>query len=489
MAESRSVKTIALSLGQGMSMIISMVVTMVAVRLLSVEQYATFRQTFLVYQLAEPFLLLSLPMALYFFMGRDGDRKQQTVFESYLMLLGSGTLFGLFFLFGGNALIAQQFQNPHLQTTLLWVAPFALFMLPAAILSTVMVVQNRTIQLSLYNIVSRLLLAFLSIGGCYWFRNAESMIWAQLIWSVITLPLASYLIFSSLKGSLRLPELQHMYSIVKYAIPLGLSTILSSVMIWMDKFIVASLCPPEEFAVYANGALELPLIGVVTGSIATVIMADMARHCHEGQHRVALELFRKSSVFSALLLFPCLCFFLFFGEAYIQLIFSEKYAASVVPFTIYLFVLPFRIVYYGGAMIALGLSRMVFYRSMGDLLVNMVMAWGFVHLFGSKGAAIATLLTMYCWSLPFNLAVLRRGFHCQIRDLMPFRQLSKIMLIAGVSALLASSLLLIGWGPLMNLLFGGIFFSVCYIWLVFLLIPEGRGIASLFSRHPPVRPG
>jgi hypothetical protein len=69
--------------------------------------------------------------------------------------------------------------------------------------------------------------------------------------------------------------------------------------------------------------------------------------------------------------------------------FSAAYHDSTLPFLIYLTVLPARIVVWGAAMMALGMSREMLLRSMFDLAINAVFCLVFVELLGYVGAAMA----------------------------------------------------------------------------------------------------
>jgi len=176
--------------------------------------------------------------------------------------------------------------------------------------------------------------------------------------------------------------------------------------------------------------MEIPVIGIVTGSITTVVFAEMAELCHKGDKAAALKLFHKASIKSACILFPTMCFLLATAEPFIILLFSEQYHASITPFVIYLFVLPIRIVIYGAALMALGMTRVILFRSIFDLVINCVLCFVLVQTIGYIGAAIATILTLYIWTIPFNLIKISYGFDIPWQKVLPFKDLLRVLVFS-----------------------------------------------------------
>jgi O-antigen/teichoic acid export membrane protein len=218
-----------------------------------------------------------------------------------------------------------------------------------------------------------------------------------------------------------------MTEMVKYSVPLGFSGMLGLITLQLDKIIVSSMCTPEEFAIYANGAIEIPLIGIITGSIATVILADMTIMCQQKNHDKALMLFHRASLRSASVLLPAMCFLMITADQFIITVYSVKYIQSVPPFRLYLLILPVRIVVYGSAIMALGMTRFILIRSIFDLIINAILSVILVRVLGYIGAVIATILTLYLWSVPFNLRIISKGFNIRVISVIPLLDLAILL--------------------------------------------------------------
>jgi len=425
----RTTKVLALSFGSSLSMLASILFGVVASRWLTKHDYATLRQTFLAYEFVAPLLMLGLPNAVYYFLPRERDCKRGVIADNIALLVGGGLLFSLFIAFGGHQLLALRFDNTDLRHTLSWLFPYPLLVMPVAGMAAVLVCADKTRTLAVYNLVSSLALTLSGIVAIWVTKSYEVPVLIRIIVPAVFLPFALYLMFASVPGPMRLPRWTSMKEMVRYSVPLGLATMLGSLTLQMHSVIVASICSPEDFAVYINGAMELPVIGIVTGSITTVVFAEMAELCAKGDKSAALQLFHKASIRSACVLFPVMCFLLATATPFITFLYSEEYRASVVPFVIYLFILPIRIVVYGSALMALGLTRVILVRSIFDFAINAFFCFVLVKAFGYIGAPIAILLTLYFWTTPFNLLKIAQGFGVSWGSSLPLKDLLKILAI------------------------------------------------------------
>lgn len=436
---SRTAKVLALSLGSTLSLATSLVYGVVAARLLSKHDYATIRQTFLAYDFVAPMLMLGLPNALYYFLPRDPEGQRGVVLDNLALLAVGAVVFSLFLALGGAHLLAVRFDNPDLVRTLGWLVPYPFLVMTVAGLTAVMVTQGRTRGLAIYNVLSSLLLVGASLAAVFITRSGSAVVVARIVTTGVVCPVALWLMFRRLGGPWRWPRVDRIGGMLRYAVPLGLASMFGSLTLQLDSVIVAAMVPPENFAVYINGAIEIPLVGIITGSITTVVFAEMAELCHRGDKAAALKLFHKASLRSAAILFPAMCFLLVAAKPFILLLYSEKYAASVWPFMAYLCVLPVRIVVYGSAMMALGMTRAILFRSVLDLAINALLCVVLVKFIGYMGAAVATVLTLYLWSIPYNLVKVAKGFEVKCQQVLPFREILRILLICIVPSPLVAA--------------------------------------------------
>jgi O-antigen/teichoic acid export membrane protein len=435
MASSNTEKVLALSSGRALTTVVSLIAAAVLSRVLSKHDYATYRQTLLAFAFASPFLTLGLPRAINFFMPGEQSRKRGVLLDNILLLTLTGATLTSFLLFGGNRLLAWRFNNPELAYTLKVFAPYSLFMLPVGVLGGCLVVQDRITWLSVFNVLSRLLTVSVVIVTCLLWRNPVAPIVSQVITGSLVCGVALILMTMAVPNDSWRPSFASMKAMVKYSVPLGLAGMAGTTSMQMDKLIVSSMCSPEEFAVYGNGAIEIPLIGVITGSICAVIVPDMTRLYKEDNRSAAIALFNRAAVKSASFLLPIMGLFLIFAKVFIVLLFSSKYIDSVIPFRLYLLIIPARVVYFGAALQATGNSKVILYGAILDLCFNTVLSILLVQLIGYNGAIISTVISTYLLNFGFLSFFISKKYDVGFRVVFPVRDIMRIALVCLVATI------------------------------------------------------
>ena len=418
---SRTAKVFSLSLGKALTSMVMLVSGMVLARVLTKHDLATVRQTLLAYQFVAPLLMLGLPQAVYYFLPGEKKRPRGVLIDNLTLLVALGGVFSLFLVLGGNELLAMSFDNPDLAQTLRWMIPYPLFVMPVAVLGGVMVIKERVNAFTAYTVVSKAILAVAIIGAALCSQGYAGPLVAHILVPVLFVPVALWLAFSSVPGKLTLPDMTTMKEMLKFSAPLGMATMFGTMSLQLDKVIVSALTSPEEFAVYSNGAMEIPLIGIITGSVTVVVLADMRKSVVSGNYLEAVRLFRFTAEKTSYILFPAMFFLFISADSFIQTLFSEKYVDSVLPFRWYLLLLPARTVVFGSLLMAMGETRLILIRSMIGLAVNAVLSIIFVCFFGPWGAVVATVVTVYAWSVAYNLNMLSRLLSVSWQSFFPFR--------------------------------------------------------------------
>ncbi|MDR0538094.1 MAG: oligosaccharide flippase family protein [Tannerellaceae bacterium] len=386
-------------------------------------------------------------------------------FRGNNLLFSAGIIFSLFLISGGIELLSARFNNPELNRTLRWMVFYPIYTFPAMIIGSVLVIKDKVNINVIYNITTAITLTLLIIAATMITQSYEAPLLVRIFLPILFLPITICLCFKYLPGKIDKPRLVSMINILKFAVPLGLANVFESLSLQLSNIIVSILCSPEEFAIYANGAREIPLIGVITSSITVIIMAEMSEKCKLGDRKAALELFRKAATSSACFLLPALFFLMFFADDFIKIMFTDKYSGSTLPFRIYLLLLPARIVIYRAAFIALGQSKKNLYRSIFYLLISLIVSYFFVSVWGMYGSAIAIVGTMYIWAIPYNWYILSKEFACQFTYILPMKRIGVITLLSLLIALIASSFLLINMAPLFHFLSGSLCFCSLYIFV------------------------
>jgi O-antigen/teichoic acid export membrane protein len=444
---SRTGKVFALSLGHALTTVVALASGMVMARILTQTELATYRQTMLAYDVALPLLSLGLASGMYYFLPTEKTRVRGVVVDGLVLMIGMGLLYAIFIALGGNHLLAKRFSNPAIVNTLVYLVPLPILMLPAKLLPSVMVVQNQVSKLTAYNVLTSLLLASGVIAACLLWRTPESMVLMRVGISMGIGLAGILLMLQAVPRDDWAPRWSSMKAMVAYSIPMVGASAMGAISVQLDKLIVSSMCLPEQFAVYSNGAIQIPLVAILTGSITAVIQPELRKMVATEDFQGALKLFRTASTKSAVVLLPTMMFLLVSAEPFILTLFSSKYSGSVLPFQMYLLILPVRIVNYGAFMMALGKSKLIMYRSMTGLVANLILSILLVRWMGYMGAIIGTIITLYSVNVVLNFSVISRAVGCRWWQVLPFGDLSQLFGAALLAGLPVLALRILPWTP------------------------------------------
>ena len=427
MTQSRTFKAAMLGSGQLASKITLLLIAAILSRLFTRVEYATFRQTILVYSFVAPVLALGLPQALYYFIPRDKKHGRGMLTGNLLILFGMGVLFALFTWGGGNKLLASAFDNPSLSRLLLIYSPYAMLALPVMSISACLVSYDRVKALTIYNVFNKIVL----LGCVIWFvliwRTPGSAIYGTVTAAFLVFLPAIFLMYKSTAQGSWLPSLENIRSQIKYSVPLGISIMIGIIAINLDKVIVSSMCPPTQFAVYVNGAFEVPLISIITGSVMAILLPEFTSLHQDSKYEKIIYLWHGAMKRCAVIIFPIMIFLLATTPEVMRIIFSDKYVESSVPFRIYLLLLPIRITQFGAILMAAGRSKLILIRSLVGVLINLVLSVTLVKFIGYLGAAIGTVISIYFWSIPFNLKCIKDILGEKLERFFPYADLCKIL--------------------------------------------------------------
>lgn len=432
---SRSIKTLTLAAGSGSKAIVQILIIALLSRMLTKPDYATFRQTLLVYTMIGPILALGLPSGILYFFPKHPNRTRNILTENFLLLSGIGFVFALVLLLGGADLVASLFNNPELSTTLRWFAFYPVFTLPVLLYQPTMVASNRVIWVAIYTAVSQLIRAFVVLLPLFLFAKTPLLaIQMFVLFSALSWIPSLMLMFSVADKGTYQPSKSSVGSQLKYCVPLGLSSFINTINISMDKTVVASMFAKEAFAEFVNGAMEVPFINFVTGSAASILVPEISQLYREEKYDEAVDLFRRSGVKCGSILIPIAGILFLLAPQLMHALYGPGYSSSATIFRIYLILLPFRSVSYGVLFQGSGRSDLVLTRACINLFLNLFLTVLLASWFGPIGAAFGTVASILGFVFPYCIITSAYLFKVSPFRIVPIKELTTLVVITICSA-------------------------------------------------------
>jgi len=175
---------------------------------------------------------------------------------------------------------------------------------------------------------------------------------------------------------------------------LGLYDVLGIAARWLDKWFILSFISISQFAIYFNGAYEIPVFGLMVSAVGNIMLTELSKKNTALVTNIKI-LFEKSTTFLASFVFPAFCFLFFYHSDFFLLLFSSKYEEAIPVFLIGIFVLPVRITNSAAALQACHRNDLIVKGAVLDLLIAVVLMMILYPLFKLNGLAAAFVISTY----------------------------------------------------------------------------------------------
>jgi O-antigen/teichoic acid export membrane protein len=224
---------------------------------------------------------------------------------------------------------------------------------------------------------------------------------------------------------------------VVYSVPIGLSGMVGEIGRQTDKIIVGGLFDPAQYAIYTRGAMEIPLLNVISNSLHNIMMPRFVEAYRDGNKDELLGNWHSAIRLMAAFIYPACAFFIATGDLLVPFLYSDRFAEASVIFQIYMLTLLVRITTGDVIIRAIGRTNVLLKLSVAAIVLNIIMTVGLIKMMGITGAPTATVLTSYVMTAAY-VQVVSKLLDIQAVRIFPWRALGKIMMVSIVAIGLAS---------------------------------------------------
>ena len=327
-----------LTLGSVLSYVVVFFVPIVNVRSLTVDHYGYYRQFWLLFETISPLLILGFPRSLMYYLPRTDRSEEKSIYitQSIVFLFATSLIAIVIYTVMGRVLGAGF--GALVRAFYVRLCLFTVFMILSSYMDTVFVAEKKVVRQAMYVPVASAVLAATVMSVSWKTRDVDALVTAITVYALARFLFAMGYSWRAYKPRLRLVSLATMKEQLSYAIPLGLSSIVVTLLGQSDKFIINRFLGREAFAIYSIGAFQIPLVNLVRGSIANVTFPLMAQYEKAGRIEDILHLWRRSTLALSVVFFPLFVLLEVTAKPFINVLFTDTYAAAVPVFAIYLLI-------------------------------------------------------------------------------------------------------------------------------------------------------
>lgn len=456
---SLALEAAALALGSLVTHGAGLLGTVLLARVLTKSDMGAYQQLLLVHAVVTSLLLGGVPAALLYFFPRaasDEERSRWT-FDAYVLLTAAGVVAAVL-LVALREPLSDALGTPQLAPALVAFAPYVFFSFVQAVMPNALIAVRRGQLASVLNAVGAALwlgavLLVTATGGTV--RDvALALSVAGAISAAISV-VAVLRIVGVRLGPIRWRPL------LGYGVPLALTGLVGMLGYQLDRVIVAASFTPTEFAVYALGAVQVPIALLVRQAVNSVLIPVLSeRWAAEDPFGMAglwCDAMRKTS----LVILPMFVFLMVTSEAVVVTLFGDAYADSAGIFRVYLALLPLNVATWGLIPMAAGRTGMNVYGSIVLLVVNAAVALALIGPLGLYGAAAATPVAGLAVAVYF-LARSSKLLGVPVAAIMPLGMLVVNLAVSAVAGLPVLAILLLELPPPVELVVtGAVYVPLC----------------------------
>lgn len=448
------------------------------VRLMSQAQFGVYKQAFLVITTAQSILPLSFGTSAFYYLAREGERKQAVVFHivAYNMVVGLVACLALLIRPG---ILASIFGSTELVPEAPLIGIAILLSLVGLFLEVVATAHQEAALSALFIVIAQLSKTLFMVIAALWWTSVRALLCAAILQGILQCGLLLWYLRSRFPGFWGAFEWRLLREQLSYALPLGFSGIVFAAQTDLHNYFVAHTFGPAAFAVYSVGCFQLPVIALLRDSVGAVMIPRLSYLQQQGQPREILLVTTRAMRKLAAVYWPAYVFLLVAGREFITVFFTKAYLASWPVFVVNLTLIPLGMIVNDPVLRAY-MEERYFILKVRLLLLPLLVGvmWMGLRHFGMVGAigTVVLIALIERLTVSWRVAVV---LGAKAGDLRLLNDIWKLALLAGIAGLAAAVVrsLTLDLKPILVLAISGLVFAAVYLASVFaagIATPEER---------------
>lgn len=421
-----------LTFSKGIRGVLMLVLNMIIARMFSETMYGTYKQIMLISTLFTTICILGIPTTISYYYVKYDKENRNRLFGNTLLVLGSISVIAAASVVFFREYIVKFFNNPNIVNLVTILAAYIFIMILSSALENFYISSDNTVLLGKIYIIYTVIYFISLLSILLLFKDIYLLILTMFVIEFIRTIFMIYLIIVKEKLNIKC-DFYLLKKQLLFALPLGGVGLVQSINSYIDNLFVSNNYTPDKYAAFANAATDIPLVSIVTISVAAVILPKMSKSYSDNMDSEdILNIWGESCKKTGMIMFPIFWILLMFSSGYIEIIFSEKYILDSTPiFIIYLLKFPLYCTVFGNILIVIGKQKYVMYNSLIGVILNVILNQIFIKIFGMKGPAIATVIVQYIVVF-LLLNKIGKSTNTDFKRIMPFKELLSIFLVPGI---------------------------------------------------------
>lgn len=314
----------------------------------------------------------------------DFREKSPEIYNTFLLLAFFSVGFALLiYLFRNNIYVYKDLRTiPHLIPLIIY------FILSnvTPLIEYIYYVRDRPYQIVNYVLWTSVAQVSLVCGAVILHLGIDMAIWALIAVNVVKFIWLLVLLerYAEFKVSFA-----YIRTHLHLGMPLVMSCLLSGSSQYIDGFIASWTSLPEKFAIFRYGAKELPFASSMANGLGNGMLTEFVSP--EKTRRALYDLKNKSLKLMHYL-FPISILVMIFSKWIYGHLFNESFLRSADVFMVYLLMIISRLLFPQTILIGLKKTRVVFWASLIEIVLNILLSILLIAPYGIVGIALGTAI-------------------------------------------------------------------------------------------------
>jgi O-antigen/teichoic acid export membrane protein len=419
--------------------VVDLAIVIATIKLLSKTDFAIIGYLLMIHEVARNIATLGFPESVFFYFERvTGSARKGFVLQTVSILLVLAVVSAIL-VYLVSFVVPSLLPDWELsavaqvQELIPYMALVVFFEIPTWPTTNILLAANKQSQAAWYEMLTSALI-FLCLVGPLSFGYSLNLAVYGLVGYAAVRFIGSWIWVRAVLPSGKISDSDiPVKSQIDFAVPLGLSSLVSKLNRYADKFVVSVMLPASAYAEYTIGAQEVPIIRVIPFAVGSVLISRYVSYQLESKKKELLDLWYKGIEKVSLLVVPLTFTAIITAPDLISLIAETEttdYSNAVLPFQIFNLIVLLRVTNYGSILQAFGDTKGVLYLSMNLVTANVILSIPLTYFYGITGTALGTLIAnTYNWVITLQ----RIGGHMDLPayKVLPFGYYGRVLLLSG----------------------------------------------------------
>ncbi|WP_045482947.1 lipopolysaccharide biosynthesis protein, partial [Vibrio owensii] len=374
----------------GVQKVISILTFVILARVFDHDTFGSYQQIILIISVSTMLFVAGVPTGLSYFSGKSLDKEKPTVHTTFFIFQTYMACIAIIILAVSLNGIATAFDNKFIQDNqkLIIVAVVGSVYL-AFFRNYANLIGDLKYLSILSSIIKTIGLIGITLSALFLYEIKYAIyIMAFSSFSVFALLMYRYRRLFRTSNKINRKELS-------YVIYMASVSFIGAINGYVDQLVTSLLMTPSQLAILKVGAFQIPIVGIVTGALVTVLIPIISRKYSNNDIQGIIKVWKRSILNSSTLIVPVITFCIVFSDIFIPLFFGNNYLDSIIIFNIYMFQWYRSVVIYSAVMGAIGLQRSLFINTILFTGLNLIFNLLVAESYGIVGIACVTIIINY----------------------------------------------------------------------------------------------